>query len=55
MMNVALDIVSVLILYLLLVTGYARHAATMEMGAMKAPTVVRGVVNSQLSTEAANA
>ena len=53
-MNVALDVVSVLIFYLLL-TGYARHAATMEMGAMKVPTVVRGVANGQLTTEAAHA
>ena len=54
-MNVALDVVSVLIFYLLLVTGYARHAATMEIGAVKAPTVVLGVANLQLTTEAANA
>ena len=54
-MSVALDVVSVLIFYLLLVTGYARHAATMEMGAMKVPTVVRGVANGQLTTEAAHA
>lgn len=34
-MNVALDVVSVLIFYLLLVTGNARHERTVELSATK--------------------